>query len=105
MGLGNKLTMPDVILHDALAGSHVTSTSVISVLGFLRIENISSSEESDQVRRLGGVLQLLDEPDSMLNNLCGNGLYRVGGAVAEFGLKLGVAEGFLRRARRARRFQ
>jgi hypothetical protein len=105
MGLGEKLTIPDIILHDALADSHVTSTSVLSVRGFPRIENISSSEEPDQVRGLGGILHVLDELYGALDDLCGNGMHSMSGTVAEFGLELGIAEGLLRRAGRTRRFQ
>jgi hypothetical protein len=81
-------------------GGHLTSTSVISVWGFLRMENISSSEKPYQVRGLCGIVHVLDELYSTLDDLWGNRPHGVGGAVAEFGLELGGAEGLLRRAGR-----
>ena len=62
-------------------------------------------EEPDQVRCVCGPLQLLDELNGALDDLYSNRLHRVGGAVAEFGLELGVAARILRRAGRTRRFQ
>ncbi len=61
----------------------------------LRLPNVSLDKNHSCFCR---ILHLLYEPDGSLNDLFGNGLHCMGGAVAEFGVQLCIAERFFWRA-------